>query len=149
MLVKLREKKALCAGIAAAVFVLAALAWLLLSNRSLQVSAGQNIVVTVSANSLDDVCSYQFKINYDKEKLEYKGNSLKSEIPTITTFSTSIEGYELIGAINDDPKKGVSGRNIAVCEMAFPARQIGAVITRSMMGPSTIKPSTFKKSLHK
>ena len=92
-------------------------------NEDPAVSAGQRVVVTVTADALANVCNYQFQINYDKGKLEFKKDLLSSKIPSISLFFTSKEGYELIGGLNSSQLVGVSGQNIDVCEISFTAKE--------------------------
>ena len=136
MLAVFRAKKALCIGVAAAVIIVAAaLVWLLPQapgeadgQKALATAlAGQNIVVTVSADTLEDVYGYQFNLNYDKEKLEYidKPESKIDEITMI--FSTPMEGYELVGATMTGIRGGVSGRDVVVCEIVFTAKEDSAL----------------------
>jgi len=127
MLAVFRSKKALFIGIAALAIVIAVLVLLLPSNTGQQelttALAGQNIVVTVSADTLEDVYGYQFNLNYDKEKLEYI-NKPESRIDDITMiFSTPMEGYELVGATMTGARSGVSGRDIVVCEIVFALKE--------------------------
>jgi len=131
MLAKLKEKKALCICLAVALVIVAIVLVVLLtrSNQpaSESVSAGQNIVVTITADSIEDLYGYQFRIIFDKEKLEYTGVA-ESRIDGITSiFSVPMEGYELIGATMIGDESGVSGQNIVVCEITFTAKIDGSL----------------------
>lgn len=127
MLAAFRTKTALCIGIAAAVAIVAIfIGFLILSNRNQQVLAGQNIVVTVTADSLEYVYGYQFRINYNKDELEYTEytGSLTTKIDEFQAiYSHSREDFELVGATMVGDKSGVSGKNKTVCKMVFTAKK--------------------------
>lgn len=101
------------------------------------VSAGQKIVLTVMAASVDDMYGYQFQVNYDENEFEYTGE-LKSELDAISTiFAKPFDGYQLIGATMIGDQTGVSGENVVICEMEFTTLK-DCVLTDSALGISNI-----------
>ena len=128
-----------------AVLVVAACAvaaFLLLGNRDPEVKAGQNVVVTVMADKLEDMYGYQFQMNYDPGQLEYTGSSPTSKIDDIQwVFSTAFDGYELVGGTMTGDKAGISGSNKALCELVFTAKQDGKLsdFTLSISEINTVK----------
>ena len=101
--------------------------WLVLrrpaSDPDQPVTAGQNIVVTVSADAFTDMYGYQFQLLYDEQKAEYT-RQLTSRLDEIQTiFGKPFTGYELIGATMIGEVPGVSKRNSAVCEAVFTAKE--------------------------
>jgi Cohesin domain. len=105
------------------------------SRENIHVNAGQKIVLTVMAKSVDDMYGYQLRINYDENKIEYKGE-LKSEVGAISTiFTKPFDGYQLIGATMVGDQPGVSGKNLVVCKMEFAAPK-DCAITDSTFGIS-------------
>jgi len=130
-----RSKKAIGIGVASVIAVAGIIAVLFVIARKNDagpapdptVLAGQGIVVTVAADSLEDVYGYQFQMNYDESELEYAGG-LASKIEGITTiFAKPFEGYQLVGATMVGDRAGFSGEGHAVCEMAFTAKRDGAL----------------------
>lgn len=109
---------------AAVVLLIAALiAVLLLTNQNRPVAAGQNVVITVTADTLEDAYGYQFQMHYDEDALEYTGD-ITSKLEDIQTiFSKPYSGYELVGATMIGEQDGVSDRNQAVCELVFTAKE--------------------------
>ena len=137
MFARLKGKKTLYIIIAIAVALVVLIAVIILSNLGRQVSdpesesvmepiaAGQNIVATVMAGSLDNMYGYQFQLEFDEEKLEFTG-TVESQIDDITSiFSAPMEGYELVGATMIGDRSGVSGTDVVVCEIVLVARQDG------------------------
>lgn len=125
------KKRTVMIAVIAALVVLAILLAYFLRNRGSDpnqpVSAGQNVVVTVTANSFADMYGYQFQLHYNKDALEYT-KQLTSQLDEITTiFGKSFSGYELIGATMIGEVPGVSGRNQAVCEVVFTAKEDGVL----------------------
>lgn len=115
------KKKRVTVGLVALAVLLCA--GLLLANRNQPVAAGQNVVVTITADSLEDTYGYQFQMHYDEDKLEYSG-SIKSKLEDIPTiFSKPFAGYELVGATMVGEKDGVTGNNKTVCELVFTAKE--------------------------
>jgi Cohesin domain. len=105
------------------------------SHEKVHVSAGQKIILTVTAKSVNDMYGYQFRVNYDEKKLEYKGE-LKSEVNDISTiFAKAFEGYQQIGATMIGDKPGVSGKDMVICKMEFAAPKT-CTITDSTLGIS-------------
>ena len=125
---KLRKRRVLYIGVAVIAVVAALIIWIHLSeSRTQLVLAGQNIVVTVTADSLEDMYGYQFRLNYDKEELEYEG-TLTSKIEDIQNiFSEPMEGYELVGATMIGEKSGVFGQDKQICEMVFTVKKDGTL----------------------
>ena len=120
MLSVIKKKSFIC--ICIAIVGIALCAVLLSTKQERQAMVGQNFLVAVIADSLEDVYGYQFRITYDENAMEFTGtlNSRLDEISTI--FSKTMDGYELVGATMIGEKNGVSGRNRAVCELLFTAR---------------------------
>jgi Cohesin domain. len=105
------------------------------NQKSVHVNANQKIVLTVMAKSVDDMYGYQFRVNYDENKLVYKGE-LKSEVGAISTiFAKPFDGYQQIGATMVGEQSGVSGKNLVVCKMEFSAPK-DCTITDSTLGIS-------------
>jgi len=117
----LRAKRVLLIGIAVIVIVGAILAWALLSDSDHPVSAGQSIVVTVTAASLEDMYGYQFNLNFDHDQLEL--TRTVARVPDMMIFSRTLSDHELVGSTMVGERDGISGRNIAVSEIIFVALQ--------------------------
>lgn len=95
-----------------------------ISKKNQNISAGESVLVTVTADSIEDIYGYQFHMNYDKSNVEYIENSVASNMDEITTiFSKSKEAYELVGATMIGDGEGVSGRKKAICEMKFKVKK--------------------------
>lgn len=87
------------------------------------VVSGQKLAVTVAAPSVEDLYGYQFRLNFDGSKFEYK-EELTSEIDEITSiFSKPFDGYQLVGATMVSETPGFSGKKVAICKMVFEARE--------------------------
>ncbi len=107
------------------------------SQENTTVSAGQKIVLTVTAASVDDMYGYQFQVDYDENAFEYAGE-LKSEVDAISTiFAKPFNGCQLIGATMIGEQKGISGDNVAICQMKFTALK-DCVLSDSALGISKI-----------
>ena len=106
-----------------------------------QITVGQKLIVTVTADLVEDMYGYQFKMNYDKDELGYSGEQTSeiSEIQTI--FYKLFEGYVLIGATMIGDKSGVSGKNIPVCQIIFTANMDGKLsdFSLTMEGINVVK----------
>ncbi|MDR2671041.1 MAG: cohesin domain-containing protein [Oscillospiraceae bacterium] len=91
--------------------------------REQRAAAGQTVIVTVTAASVDDLYGYQFQMNYDPEALEYTG-TLTSHLPQIQTiFAKPFDGYQLVGATMVGEQPGLSFEEQDVCQMSFTARK--------------------------
>lgn len=85
------------------------------------VKAGDTVVVTVSAPEVTDMYGYQFNLNFDQDLLNYTG-SLKSDIPDLSTiFGKKLDGYVLVGSTMIGDRKGISEKNVVVCEILLTA----------------------------
>ena len=137
----LKSHKAIAAIVAAVLLLSAASLYFLYPKNTkqinTQINANQNIVLTVTAKSVDDMYGYQLRVNYDEKKFEYKGE-LKSEVNAISTiFTKQFNGYQQIGATMTGHHPGVSEKNAAICKMKFAARK-DCKITDSTFGISKI-----------
>lgn len=125
MLAIFRDKKRIYLIAAAAVTIVVVITAVILlqkSNRT-PLKEGQSIAVTVMADSFENLCGYQFQLNYVKDELEYEG-TVTSKIDDIQTiFSKPMDGYELVGATMVGESDGVSGKNKAMCEIIFTAKK--------------------------
>lgn len=143
------KKKQIIIGVAAVVVVAALLFFLTMlpklsqtSDPEQPVAAEQNIIVTVKAESIEDLYGYQFNLNYDSEELEYAG-TITSKVDDIQTiFSKPKDGFELVGATMVGDKEGVSGTNMVLCEMIFTAKKDGVIsdFACSLSDVSIVKP---------
>ena len=85
------------------------------------IKAGQEITVTVCANTVSDMYGYQFNLDFDKSKVSYK-SGLSSSISGISTiFKKDNSDYLLIGATMIGNKQGYSGNDVNVCTLVFSA----------------------------
>lgn len=83
------------------------------------ISAGDIVVVNVSADELDAMYGYQFDVDYNREYLEYR-KRLYSDIDEILTiFATDKEQNLLVGATMIGDAKGYSGQGVPVCRVEF------------------------------
>ncbi|MBC8545448.1 hypothetical protein H8711_00660 [Clostridiaceae bacterium NSJ-31] len=86
------------------------------------VVAGQKVAVTVAAPSVEDLYGYQFRLNFDESKFEYK-EELTSEIDEISSiFAKPFDGYQLVGATMIGETPGFSGKKVDICKMVFEAK---------------------------
>ena len=125
----IRKKQLIYISIAVLVIVGLFVVFMLASSSQYQpVVAGQNIVVTVQADTLEDMYGYQFRINYNQDELEYT-ETLTSKIQNISNIFSKQkeekEGYELVGATMVGEQSGITGKNKALCEMVFTAKKDG------------------------
>ena len=90
-----------------------------LGNVAVAISAGDIVVVQVSAAEMDAVYGYQFDVNYNIEYLEYRKRLYSDIDEIITIFATEKERYLLVGATMSGDAKGYSGQEVAVCKVEF------------------------------
>lgn len=128
-----RKKRLIYIGITVLVIAGLLVVFMLSSNQAQtfnpnqQVEAGQNIVVTVKADTLDAMYGYQFRLNYNPDDWEYTG-TLTSKVQEITNiFSKQKDGYELVGATMVGQQSGITGKNKVLCEMVFTAKKDGTL----------------------
>ena len=96
------------------------------------VTAGQNVIITVTASSVSDMYGYQFRINFDPDEFEYAGG-LHSKIQDIETiFANDFSGYKLVGATMLGDSAGFTGTDVIVCEMSFIALKDGDLSEMSL-----------------
>ncbi len=87
------------------------------------VVAGQKVAVTVAAPSVEDLYGYQFRLNFNESKFEYK-EELTSEIDEISSiFAKPFDGYQLVGATMIGETPGFSGKKVDICKMVFEAKE--------------------------
>lgn len=87
------------------------------------VKVGQDFIVTIMANEVSNLFGYQFNLNYDNKKANYKG-SLKSTVSGISTiFKKDMSDHLLVGATMIGNMPGYSGKNVTVCTMVFTANE--------------------------
>lgn len=87
------------------------------------IKAGNEITVTVRADTVSDMYGYQFNLNFDKNKVSYKGG-LKSSINEISTiFKKDNPDYLLIGATMIGDKPGYTGNDVDICSLIFTANE--------------------------
>ncbi|NLG89270.1 MAG: hypothetical protein GX494_08705 [Clostridiaceae bacterium] len=87
------------------------------------IKAGQDFIVTVKADKVENLYGYQFNLSYDKNKAVYKGG-LKSLVNGINTiFAKDMSDHLLVGAtmIGDTP--GYTGQDVMMCTIAFTASE--------------------------
>jgi nitrogen fixation-related uncharacterized protein len=122
----LKNKKILVSLVVVCIAAAIGLAIFLQSaDKDQAVAEGQDILVTIKADSFDDLYGYQFRLYYDPDELEFT-NSLKSNLTDIySIFSKPMDGYELVGATMVGPREGISATNKVVCEMRFTAKKDG------------------------
>ena len=92
-----------------------------LGGKPVTISAGDTLVLTVSAPALQDVYGYQFDINYDQGAFRYEKRIYSDigEIPTI--FAKDKEQYLLVGATMTGDTPGFTGEAVNVCRVEFVA----------------------------
>lgn len=139
----LSKKKPLVIGICVLIVIAAVFLGFMLSNRDQAVAAGQFVVVTVTADALDDVYGYQFNMQYNKDELEYT-DSITSLTDIKTIFSKDMGTHELVGATMVGEQNGISGKNKAMCQMVFTAKKD---INLSDVDLSISKVNTVKSDL--
>jgi len=87
------------------------------------IKAGQDFIVTVKADEVDNLYGYQFNLIYDKNKAVYKG-SLKSAVDGINTiFAKDMSDHLLVGATMIGSTPGYSGQDVTMCTVAFTATE--------------------------
>ena len=110
--------------IALSLLVIIGVAWFIISKNTpseLQLVAGDKVVITVMAESIEDMYGYQFQLLYNQEQFELSG-VLQSEISEIETiFFKPFDEYILIGATKVGEQLGSSGKNQKVCSMTLTA----------------------------
>jgi|GEM_PF-2405248 len=88
-----------------------------------KISAGDVVVVAISADDVRDMYGYQLCVNYNKALFEYSGG-LKSDIAEISLiFKSQLEfdDYILVGALNIGDGFGFNGKDAQICHMTFTA----------------------------
>ena len=104
--------------------IVAALVLPRLSSTDAKIAAGDKVVVTVTAASVEEMYGYQFRMNYDVAALEYveAPASQVSKIDEIQSiFGKPQPGYALIGATMIGENPGISRKNFPVCQVIFTA----------------------------
>jgi len=87
------------------------------------IKAGQNFIVTVKADKVENLYGYQFNLNYDKNKAVYKGG-LKSSVDGIDTiFAKDMSDHLLVGATMLGNTPGYSGQDVTMCTIVFTANE--------------------------
>lgn len=87
------------------------------------IKAGNEIIVTIRADTISDMYGYQFNLNFDNSKVSYKSGP-KSSISEISTiFKKDFPDYLLIGATMIGDKPGYSGNDVDVCTLVFTANE--------------------------
>lgn len=89
------------------------------SNLNDPVAAGQEVVVTIKADSLENMYGYEFRLNYDDTQLDYDGALYSKADGIQTIFSKPFDGHELVGATMIGEQEGLTGKNVIMCEMVF------------------------------
>ena len=85
------------------------------------VKTGQDFTITVMADEVSNLYGYQFNLNYDNKKANYK-SKLNSSISGIgTIFKKDMTDHLLVGATMIGNTPGYSGKNVTVCTMVFTA----------------------------
>lgn len=87
------------------------------------IKAGQEFIVYVKADEVQNLYGYQFRLNYDKNRAIYTGK-LASEINGISTiFSKEMDDHLLVGATMIGNTPGYTGQNETVCKILFTANE--------------------------
>ena len=97
---------------------------------SAPVNAGDTITIRVSANRVENMYGYSFKLNYDESALEYIENSGHTAIADFSfVFPKQFDGYLLVGATMVGPNQGFTGQNVHVLDLDFKVLQDGPSIS--------------------
>lgn len=96
------------------------------SDTPLSAPAGSTVTILVSAEQVEDMYGYQFKLNYDESAMEYK--SIRSSLDDITTiFQKPFDGYLLVGATMIGEREGLTAQDTPVCEIVMTVKGDGPV----------------------
>jgi len=92
-----------------------------LGNFTKAVTAGDIVVMNISADVLDDVYGYQFDVHYNRDCLEYNKRLYSDINDILTIFATDKETFLLVGATMLGDVEGYSGQEVPVCRVEFTA----------------------------
>ena len=81
---------------------------------------GDEMIVRINAQQVDDLYGYQFRLEYDRE--QFAVNKLKSLVDEIQTiFKKDFNKYILIGATMTGDSPGFSASDTQICELKLTA----------------------------
>ena len=108
-----------------------------------KISAGDVVMVAISAADVRDMYGYQLCVTYDKGIFTYSGG-LKSDIAEIgLIFKSQLEfdDHVLVGALKIDGNAGYNGKDVQICHMTFTAIQDCEVADISINGVFIVQDS--------
>ena len=109
-----------------------------------KISAGDVVMVAISADDIRDMYGYQLCVTYDKDLFRYSGG-LKSDIAEIgLIFKSQLEfdDYVLVGALKIGGNSGFNGKDVQICHMTFTAIQDCEVADISINGVFIVQDSS-------
>ncbi len=87
---------------------------------SLEVTTGDEVLVTIKADAVENMYGYQFQLHYDPEALAYAENDVTSELGDFGfIFDQPFEDYTLVGATMTGDQAGLSGTDQVLCHLKF------------------------------